>query len=219
MSSRPLSAWWTSSVRRCPSHWTRPTLQSRVPSRAHSSRTSRRLRTRTAPAESCPAPTPALPTPPGLIQPPLAEGARPLPPLGPSPLFIIVVIYLFIGDVPQGHGLPAHPTSHPVHTALSPLCRGVSWPCELTASPPLKTPPFLKFTPHRELLVLKRGPDDTPGQAHWVMGGSLVGQPLGCDSLGQGHSGGGGGLSMDHGVDQSQAVTHLAPHPQSFTLF
>lgn len=63
MSSRPLSAWWTSSVRRCPSHWTRPTLQSRVPSRAHSSRTSRRLRTRTAPAESCPAPTPALPTP------------------------------------------------------------------------------------------------------------------------------------------------------------
>lgn len=148
MSSRPLSAWWMSSVRRCPSHWTRPTLQSRVPSRAHSSRTSRRLHTRTAPAESCPAPplpTPAHPL--GLIQSLLAQGVRPLPHLSPSPLFIIVVIYLFIGDVPQGLGLPNYPVSHPVHMALSPLCCGVSWPCELTAHPPLKTPPFLKVTP------------------------------------------------------------------------
>lgn len=54
-----------------------------------------------------------------------------------------------------------------------------------------------------------------PGQADWVMGGSRVYQPLGCDTVGQGHW---GGLSMDHGVDKSQVMAHLARHPQSFTL-
>ena len=63
MSNRPLSALWMSSARRCLSHWTRPILQSRAPSRAHSSRISRRLRIRTAPAERCPAPPHPGPAP------------------------------------------------------------------------------------------------------------------------------------------------------------
>lgn len=68
MSSRPLSAWLMSSVRRCLSHWTRLTPRSQAPSRAHSSRISRRPRTRTAPAESWPThpgPHPCPPPPSG----------------------------------------------------------------------------------------------------------------------------------------------------------
>lgn len=55
-----------------------------------------------------------------------------------------------------------------------------------------------------------------PGQADWVRGRSQVSKPVSCDLVGQGHCG--GDLSMDHGVDQSQVMACLAPHPLRFTL-
>ena len=113
---------------------------------------------------------------------------------------------------PRGSGTPPPPrptlyTQPRSHSAVA--CRGpVNSPLTLPSRPHL----FINSTPST-VISFEEGPDDTPGQAGRVMGGS---QPPGCGMVGPGSC---RHLNVDHWVGQSQEMAHLALGPHGCTFY